>query len=145
VQIAVARGATVIATASERNHSYLAELGATPISYGQGLADRVREVVPQGVDAVFDVAGKTPIAELTSLVSEPAQVVSIANFGAAEAGARVTSGGEGDPVAALQEAVELADQGKLKLEVREFGLADIAHAHELSQTGHVRGKLVLVI
>lgn len=145
VQIAVARGATVLGTGSERNDSYLTQLGATPIRYGVGLADRARHAAPEGIDAVFDVVGKAPIEELVSLVADPQQVVSIANFGAAEAGARVTSGGETDPVAALQEAVELSVQGKLNIDVRTFPLADIAEAHELSEQGHVRGKLVLVI
>lgn len=145
VQIAVARGATVLGTGSERNDSYLTQLGATPIRYGDGLAERARQAAPQGIDAVFDVAGRTPIDELTSLVADPKQVVSIANFAAAEAGAQVTSGGEFDPVPALQEAVELSEQGRLAVQVRTFGLADIAEAHELSQQGHVRGKLVLVI
>jgi NADPH:quinone reductase-like Zn-dependent oxidoreductase len=145
VQIAVARGARVIGTASERNHDYLTDLGATPVRYGEGLVDRVRSVAPDGVDAVFDVVGATPVTELTSLVSTPSQVVSIANFSAPAAGARVTSGEEGDKVAALQTLVELAGQGKLKVEVRTFPLGDVAAAHELIQQGHVRGKLVLVI
>ena len=145
VQIAVARGARVIGTASERNHDYLTDLGATPVRYGEGLVDRVRSVAPDGVDAVFDVVGATPVTELTSLVSTPSQVVSIANFSAPAAGARVTSGEEGDKAAALQTLVELAGQGKLKVEVRTFPLGDVAAAHELIQQGHVRGKLVLVI
>jgi NADPH:quinone reductase-like Zn-dependent oxidoreductase len=107
--------------------------------------DRVRAEAPDGVDAVFDVAGKSPIEDLISLVAQPEQVVSIANFSAGEAGARVTTGGEGDPVAALREAVRLVEAGKLKVEVRELPLGDIAEAHEISQGGHVRGKLVLVI
>ena len=107
VQIAVGRGVTVIGTASEGNLDYLAGLGATPVRYGDGLVDRVRAAAPGGVDAVYDVAGKSDIAQLVSLVPDPGQVVSIANFSAAESGARVTEGGEGDPVAALQEAVGL--------------------------------------
>jgi NADPH:quinone reductase-like Zn-dependent oxidoreductase len=145
VQLAVARGYRVIATASERNHDFLTTLGATPVNYGEGLVDRVRALAPDGVKAVYDVVGATAIEELVSLVDEPSQVVSIANFGAAQAGAQVTTGGEGDPVAALTEAVGYAEAGKLSVEVRTFPLADIAEAHELSQAGHVRGKLVLVI
>jgi NADPH:quinone reductase-like Zn-dependent oxidoreductase len=145
VQVAVARGIRVIGTASERNDTFLRDLGAIPVRYGDGLVDRVEKLAPGGIDAVFDVVGATPITELTSLVGDPAQVVSIANFGAAEAGARITTGGEGDPSAALQEVADLAAAGKLKIEVRTFPLADISEAHDLSQNGHVRGKLVLVI
>ncbi|GAA3354573.1 hypothetical protein GCM10017744_013190 [Streptomyces antimycoticus] len=57
VQIAATRGAHVIGTASERNHDYLRELGATPITYGEGLAERVRELAPEGVDAALDFYG----------------------------------------------------------------------------------------
>jgi NADPH:quinone reductase-like Zn-dependent oxidoreductase len=93
VQMALARGAKVIASASEANHDYLREIGATPVLYGQGLAERVRAAAGGAVDAVLDVAGKTPIEELISLVPEPSQVVTIANYTAGRAGARVTGGG----------------------------------------------------
>ena len=61
VQIAVARGATVVATASEGNQDYLREIGAIPVLYGDGLADRVAGTGAGPLDGVFDVAGKTPI------------------------------------------------------------------------------------
>jgi NADPH:quinone reductase-like Zn-dependent oxidoreductase len=58
VQLAVARGVRVIGTASERNHDYLRSIGALPITYGDGLAERVRSVAPDGVDAVLDASGR---------------------------------------------------------------------------------------
>ncbi len=58
VQLAAARGATVIGTASPANHDYLRVLGAVPVAYGDGLVERVRELVPEGVDAVFDASGR---------------------------------------------------------------------------------------
>jgi NADPH:quinone reductase-like Zn-dependent oxidoreductase len=73
VQMALARGAKVIASASEANHDYLREIGATPVLYGQGLADRVRAAAGGPVDAVLDVAGKTPVQELIGLVAEPSR------------------------------------------------------------------------
>ncbi|MGY2062459.1 alcohol dehydrogenase catalytic domain-containing protein, partial [Nocardia gipuzkoensis] len=57
VQLAAAAGATVIATAAERNHELLRELGAIPVAYGPGLADRVRAAAPQGLTAAVDFAG----------------------------------------------------------------------------------------
>ena len=68
VQMAVARGARVIASSSEANHGYLREIGATPVLYGEGVAARVRAAAGGPVDAVFDVAGKTPIEDLIGLV-----------------------------------------------------------------------------
>jgi NADPH:quinone reductase-like Zn-dependent oxidoreductase len=57
VQLAVGRGARVIGTASPPNHDYLRSLGAEPVSYGEGLVERVRAVAPDGVDTALDVAG----------------------------------------------------------------------------------------
>lgn len=146
VQLAAARGASVIATASEHNHAFLRSLGATPVTYGDGLADRVRAVAPAGLDGVFDAVGKTPIEVLVDLVPEPTQVVSIANFTAADSGARVSEGGEGDPAAALDEISTLYVAGRLQIPIQQtFPFTEAAEAHRLSQAGHVRGKLVLTL
>ncbi len=145
VQMAVARGATVIASSSEANHDYLREIGATPVLYGDGMPDRVRALGLGRIDAVLDVAGKTPVEDLISLAPEPAQVVSIANFAAAEAGARVTGGGEdSQPFKAFAEAADLLEQSKLVIKVQTFPFNRAAEAYRLSQSGHVRGKLVLI-
>jgi len=145
IQFAVARGATVIASASQPNHDYLREIGAIPVLYGAGLVDRVRAVPVDHIDAVLDVAGKTPIEDLIALAPEPAQVLSIANFSAAEAGARVTGGSEDSrPEKALAEAAELLESSKLVIKVQTFPFSRAAEAYAQSQSGHVRGKLVLI-
>jgi NADPH:quinone reductase-like Zn-dependent oxidoreductase len=145
VQMAVARGARVIASSSEANHDYLREIGAIPVLYGEGVSGRVRAAGGGRVDAVFDVAGKTPVSELVSLVSEPPQVVSIANFAAGQAGARVTGGGaDSRPKEALAEVAELLAQNKLVIKVQTFPFDRAAEAYRISQAGHVRGKLVLI-
>jgi NADPH:quinone reductase-like Zn-dependent oxidoreductase len=146
VQMALARKARVIASASEANQDYLREIGAIPVRYGQGVADRVRAAAGGGrVDAVFDVAGKTPIEELIRLVSEPSEVLSIANFTAAEAGARVTGGdADSSPMQALAEVAGLLAQNKLVIKVQTYPFGRAAEAYRISQSGHVRGKLVLI-
>jgi NADPH:quinone reductase-like Zn-dependent oxidoreductase len=145
VQMAIARGARVIASASQANHDYLRELGATPVRYGQGVAERVRAAAGGRVDAVFDVAGKTPVQELISLAPAPSQVLSIANFAAGQAGARVTGGGaDSRPMEALALVAELLAQNKLVLKVQTFPFDRAAEAYRISQSGHVRGKLVLI-
>jgi NADPH:quinone reductase-like Zn-dependent oxidoreductase len=145
VQMALARGAKVIASASQANHDYLREIGATPVRYGQGVAERVRAAAGGPVDAVFDVAGKTSVQDLISLAPEPSQVVSIANYGAGQAGARVTGGGaDSQPMQALAEVAELLAHNKLVIKVQTFPFDRAAEAYRISQSGHVRGKLVLV-
>lgn len=145
VQVAVALGANVIASSSEANHGYLREIGATPVLYGDGVADRVRAAAGGLVDAVFDVAGKTPVEELVSLVAEPSQVVTIANFAAGAAGARLTGGGaDSQPVQALAQVAEMLAENKIVIKVQTFPFERAAEAYRISQAGHVRGKLVLV-
>ena len=145
VQMARARGARVIASAGEANQDYLREIRAIPVLYGAGVAARVRAAAGGPVDAVFDVAGKTPVEELVDLVSEPAQVLSIANFAASQVGAQVT-GGDADsrPIEALAEVADLLAQNKLVIEVQTFPFERAAEAYRISQGGHLRGKLVLV-
>ena len=146
VQFARARGARVIGTASERNHEFLRSLGAEPTVYGDGLVERVRELAPDGVDLALDTAGSGVLPELIELAGGADNVVTIADFaGAQEHGVRVTSGGEGRSWEALGEAAELAAAGDFTLPVeRAFPFAEAPEAHRLSQSGHVRGKLVLV-
>jgi NADPH:quinone reductase-like Zn-dependent oxidoreductase len=145
VQMALARGARVIASAGQANQDYLREIGATPVLYGEGMAARVEAAAGGRVQAVFDVAGKTPIEDLISLTPEPSQVVSIANFTAGQAGARVTGGGDDSrPMQALAQVAELLAQNKLVIKVQTFPFDRAAEAYRISQGGHVRGKLVLI-
>ena len=145
VQMALAREARVIASASEANQDYLREIGAIPVRYGEGVAGRVLGAAGGQVDAVFDVAGKTPVDELISLVPRPSQVLSIANFTAGQAGARVTGGGsDSRPMEALAEVAGLLAQNKLVIKVQTFPFSRAAEAYRSTGSGHARGKLVLV-
>jgi NADPH:quinone reductase-like Zn-dependent oxidoreductase len=145
VQLARARGARVIGTASEGNHEYLRGLGAEPTTYGDGLVARVRELAPDGVDFGFDTAGKGGVDALIELTGDPGRVASIADFGAAEKGVKVTSGGGAPPGPALEEAASrLADGSLQPPAIQAFPFSSAADAHRASEGGHVRGKLVLV-
>lgn len=143
-QIALARGASVIASAGAGNQDYLREIGATPVLYGDGMVERVRAIAPNGVDAVFDTAGKTALADLISLVPEPAKVVTIANFSPGDSGVQLTTGRSPRANEALAETASLLQNNKLVVKFQTFPLDRAAEAHEISQNGHIRGKLVLV-
>ena len=148
VQIAVARGARVIGTASPGNHDYLRSLGAEPTTYGDGLADRLRELAPDGVDAALDAAGGGALPALVELAGSPERVVTVADYAGAEATGVRFSGGMGTAraVDALKDIGELIESGRFTLTVAQmFPLDEIAEAHRLSETGHVRGKLVLLV
>jgi NADPH:quinone reductase-like Zn-dependent oxidoreductase len=134
-----------IASASEANQDFLREIGAVPVRYGEGVAGRVRAAAGGRVDAAFDVADKTPVQELISLVSEPSQVLSIADFAASQAGARVTGAApDSRPMQALAEVAELLAQNKLVIKVQTFPFDRAAEAYRILQDGRVRGKLVLI-
>jgi NADPH2:quinone reductase len=152
VQIARARGARAIGTASARNHEYLRELGVEPTTYGEGLADRVRALAPDGVDAAIDCIGTDEALDVSlELVADRNRIVSIAAFArGGGAGIKLLGGGPGaDPGTEVREAARLqlaalVEQGKLAVKARAFALDDVAAAHREGQAGHVTGKLVLV-
>jgi NADPH:quinone reductase-like Zn-dependent oxidoreductase len=142
VQIAVARGARVIGTASKTNHDFLAGLGAEPVEYGDGLADRVRGLAPAGVDAVADFVGGQLEATL-AVLRDGGRHVSVADGSVAEHGGSVVwVRPDGAETARL---AELAEAGKLRVEIAgTFGLDQVGEAFDLSRSGHTRGKLIIV-
>jgi NADPH:quinone reductase-like Zn-dependent oxidoreductase len=153
VQLAVARGATVIATAAERNHELLRELGAIPVAYGPGLADRVRAVAPHGINAAVDFVGTDEALDVSlQLVADRTRIASIVGSPRrAEAGIKLLGYGPGQDAgtdvrkAARAELIELAGSGALTIVIdTTFPLEEAAKAHELGMSGHAPGKLVLI-
>ena len=143
IQIAVARGAKVIATASEKNHEFLRSLGAEPVAYGGGLADRVRALRPGGVEVVADFAGGNLDATL-AVLAEGGRHASIADSEVEEQGGTWIWV---SPVGAdLQELAELVDQRNIRVEVAKvLPLAQSAEAFRLNMEGHTRGKIVVAV
>ncbi|WP_162295235.1 NADP-dependent oxidoreductase [Mycobacteroides abscessus] len=150
-QLAKARGATVIATASAARHDQLRGYGALPVEYGPGLQERVSAIGP--VDAALDLVGTDEAADVSlALVADKGRIATIAGFGrAASDGFKALGGGPGaDPgteirLAARPELIRLAGNGELKVTVdRTYPLSDARQAHEYRQTGHARGKIILL-
>ncbi|MEB8340807.1 NADP-dependent oxidoreductase [Streptomyces endophyticus] len=147
VQLAVARGARVIGTGSPATHDRLRALGAEPVAYGEGMAERVRALAPNGVDLALDVAGSGILPELIDLTGSADEVITVADFaGAQRHGVRFSRGDAGRAVYALGQVADLVEAGRFTLPVgRTFALTDVAEAHRVGESGQVRGKLVLLV
>ncbi|RMB80633.1 NADP-dependent oxidoreductase [Streptomyces shenzhenensis] len=146
VQLAVARGARVIGTASERNHEQLRSFGAEPVSYGKGLVDRVRAISPRGVDAVLDASGRGEIPDSIELAGGPTRVLSLVAFDATSTGIQIhmTEPGAGGPEA-LRDILALIEAGRLRVPISgTYPLDEVAAALEASRSGHPGGKLVVL-
>ncbi|MFD1149919.1 NADP-dependent oxidoreductase [Saccharothrix hoggarensis] len=146
VQVAVAAGVRVIGTAGPGNQEHVAALGATPTTYGEGLVERVRALAPEGVDAVFDVAGKGALPDSITLRGGTDRIVTIADNTAHELGVVFAAGPQQRSAERLAELADLAAQGTLRTTVAAtFPLVEAAEAHRLSDSGHARGKVVLTV
>jgi len=152
VQLAKARGAHVIGTASLGRHDALRRFGVQPVEYGDGLIERIRELGETVTVAIDCVGSGEAVDACLELVDDRSRIATIAAFGRArEVGIRALGGGPGaDPGtevrnAARLELVSLVEEGQLEVLVAgTFPLAQAADAHRASISGHTNGKLVLV-
>jgi NADPH:quinone reductase-like Zn-dependent oxidoreductase len=145
VQLAAARGARVVATASPGKHDLLTRLGATPVAYGDGVVDRIRAAAPDGVDAVFDLVGGDPLRTVAGLLTDPHRLISVADYGlSTELGGQQIV--RDRSTAVLTELAGLVADGALDphvTDVRDFDDAPAALA--LVEQGHATGKVVLEV
>jgi NADPH:quinone reductase-like Zn-dependent oxidoreductase len=146
VQLAVARGITVIGTAAAADLEHVTALGAAAVRYGEGWADRVRAIAPDGVDAVFDTSGAGVLPDSVALTGDAARVITIADESAAQHGVRFTGADPADRFAqARPELASLAASGRLTVPIwRTYPLAEAARAHADLEAGRNHGKIVLL-
>jgi NADPH:quinone reductase-like Zn-dependent oxidoreductase len=143
VQIAVALGAEVLATASPRNHAHVRELGASEVlDYNAGP---ISEQLDEPVDLVLDLVGGAALEDAPKQVKDAERIVSII-----DADTVLKLGGKyvfvRPDLGTLDALGELIESGKLRVNVAEtFPLEQIAEAHRRSESGHTRGKIVVTI
>ncbi|MFD4994772.1 NADP-dependent oxidoreductase [Streptomyces buecherae] len=144
VELAIAHGATVIGTASERNHPFLTSLGATPTTYGPGLAHRLAPLAPTGIDLALDTAASGSLPDLIALVGDdPTRVATVADHANAQRLGAHLANAENDPTL-LAEAAELGRQGRYTPRVeRTYRLDEVREAHAYGERGRTRGKVVV--
>jgi NADPH:quinone reductase-like Zn-dependent oxidoreductase len=149
VQLAVLGGARVIGTAGPSSLGRVRALGAEPVAYGPGWAERVRALAPEGVDAVLDTAGAGVLGESVALAGGPEGVVTIADRRrAAEHGVTYSRG----LVARVPMAEVFAEllpalvDGRVAVHVaHRLPLAEAAQTHRISEAGHPGGRIVLTV
>lgn len=146
VQLAAARGITVVGTVAEQDIERLSGLGAVAVRYGEGWVERVRTAAPGGVDFVFDASGAGVLADSVALAGDAGKVVTIADPSFAQHGVRFTGMDPADRFPeALPQLADLIATGKLDLPVwRTYPLGEAAQAHADIEARRNQGKVVLL-
>lgn len=144
-QLAVARGVTVISAVGEHDEPLARELGATPVRYGAGVADRVR-ALGGSVDAVFDAAGNGVLADAITLAGGPERVITLSDRVAADFGVTLSEPTPDRAPRALDEAIPLLADGRLRLRAHHsMPMQQAAEAHGQLESGAVHERIILTL
>ncbi|WP_374023520.1 NADP-dependent oxidoreductase [Mycobacterium sp. HNNTM2301] len=146
VQLLVRRGARVLGIAGPGNADWLRAHGVIPIPYGDGLADRLREAAPSGIDAFIDLFSPDYVQLAVDLGVPPERIDTIISFQkAAEVGAKTEGSAEASTPEVLAEMADLVASGAIDFEVAAtYPLDRVADAYEELEKRHTRGKIVLL-
>lgn len=145
VQLAALAGATVIGLASPANHDWLASHGVTPVPYGEGVADRIRESDGE-VDAFIDTFGGDYVNLALDLGVRPSRVETTINFDAAQQyGVKAEGTADAASASVLAELAQLVADGRLEVPVAAtFPLDQVQQAYQQLERRHTHGKIVLI-
>lgn len=146
VQLARDAGATVVGLASEDHHDWLREHGALPVTYGDGVAERVREAAGGQVDAFIDLFGSGYVELALELGVAPERIDTIADFEASQRhpGVRTDGNMAGASPETLAELAALIAEGRLEVPIaRVYPLAEVREAYTELERRHTLGKIVL--
>jgi NADPH:quinone reductase-like Zn-dependent oxidoreductase len=146
VQLARNIGAKVLGLASAANHAWLTDHGVIPITYGDGVAGRIRAASGNKIDAFVDAFGGGYVELALKLGVAPDRIDTIIDFAAA---AKYGVKSEGNSAAAnaqvLAELAGLIEAGRLEIPIaKTYRLADVREAYQDLEKRHTRGKIVLV-
>jgi NADPH:quinone reductase-like Zn-dependent oxidoreductase len=144
VQLAILAGATVIGLASEPNHAWLKDVGVIPVSYGDGVEQRIDDATGSSVDALIDLAGGYVQLAL-DLGIKPERVDTVVDFGAGQKyGVKTEGTAAAANAGVLAELATLIDEGKVDVPIaRVYPLEQVREAFRELEQGHTRGKIVL--
>jgi len=143
VQLAALAGARVIGTASESTFDFVRKVGAEPVAYGAGLAERVRVIAPEGVTAATCLVGTETIGAALELGVAPERISAIAAGPNPPGGIRATGGAEASP-GALERIAAMVASGRINVPIAAtYPFEQIRDAVDLQRDGHVHGKVVV--
>lgn len=145
-QLLVRRNARVLGIASSRNADWLRGHGVTPVAYGDGLAARLREAAPNGIDAFIDLFGPDYVQLAVDLGVAPERIDTIIAFQkAAEVGAKTEASAEASTPEVLAEMADLVATGAIDFDIAAtYPLDQVAYAFEQLEQRHTHGKIVLL-
>ena len=145
VQLLRARDVTVLGIASEANHDWLRKIGVIPVAYGEGLADRIRAVAPDGVDAFIDTFGADYVELAIELGIAAERIDTIINWeAAAKYGVKTEGNAAAGTIDVLAELAELAAAGTVQVPIAAvYPLDKVQEAYRELEQQHTRGKIVL--
>jgi NADPH:quinone reductase len=146
VQLLALRKARVLGIASAGNADWLHAHGVIPVEYGDGLAERLREAAPNGIDAFIDLFGPDYVQLAVDLGVAPQRIDTIISFAkAGEVGAKTEGSAEASTAAVLAEMADLVATGAIELNVAAtYPLDRVADAFEELEQRHTHGKIVLL-
>jgi NADPH:quinone reductase-like Zn-dependent oxidoreductase len=145
-QLLALRGVDVIGIASEPTHAWLRSVGARPVRYGENLASRIRDLAPEGVDALIDTFGDEYVRLGVELGLAPSRIETIIGFAAAaEIGALTKGSADASTPEVLAAVAALVAEGKVVVPIAKvFPLDEVRQAFEFLEQHHAHGKVVLV-
>lgn len=146
VQLARHTGATVIGLASEANHEWLAAHGAIPVTYGEGVADRIRAAADGGkIDAFIDTFGADYVEMALDLGVVPERIDTITDHRATEKyGVKTDGNSAAGNAQVIAELAALIGAGRLEIPIAAtYPLEEVRDAFRELERGHTRGKIVL--
>jgi NADPH2:quinone reductase len=146
VQLLRVRGAKVVGLASEDHHDWLRAKGVTPVTYGEGVMQRILEATPDGIDAFIDLYGPDYIDLAVQLGVPPEKIETIISWDAAQQiGAKTEGSSDASTPEILLEMAELVAAGKIEVPIAaEYPLDEVREAFEQLEDRHTLGKIVLV-
>lgn len=143
IQLAKLAGARVIGTASEGTFDFLRDLGVEPVAYGEGLADRVKELAPDGITAAADLFGTETAEAALKLGVSPDRISTVAAQANVSQAVRATGAIDAKPDALTQVTDALID-GKLTVPIEAtYPIEQIHDAVTLLAKRHAHGKIII--